>query len=274
MGISIFSEIANREFSNSEVLTEQIQKNILNQEPQNNIQREVIKELKTKFKKVKSSYYQRCLKIIREGLSEDKNKLIDISREPGASLWLTTVPIKEGFQMDKQSFWNLIKIRYGYQLDRLPATCECDFKFDLEHSLSCKKGGFVTLRHNTIRDLTATLLAEVCKDVRVEPLLNPLTGEHLTEATAVTSEEARLDIAARGFWISGQKAFFDVRVFNLIARRYRNSKISKAYETNEKEKKRKYNQRILDIEHSSFTPIIFTAMGGMGREAKQFYKRL
>ena len=105
-------------------------------------------------------------------------------------------------------------------------------------------------------------------------MLNPLTGEHLTEATAVTSEEARLDIAARGFWISGQKAFFDVRVFNLIARRYRNSKISKAYETNEKEKKRKYNQRILDIEHSSFTPIIFTAMGGMGREAKQFYKRL
>ena len=37
------------------------------------------------------------------------------SQEPSHKIWLTTLPIKnEGFQIDKQSFWDLIKIRYGY----------------------------------------------------------------------------------------------------------------------------------------------------------------
>ena len=207
-------------------------------------------------------------------MSEEKSKLIDISRKCGASLWLTTLPIKnDGFQIDKQSFWDLVKIRYGHQLNRLPNDCVCGSQFNLEHSLSCKKGGFVTLRHNTVRDLTANLLPEVCKDVRVEPPLNQLTGENLDKASN-TSDEARLDIAARGFWISGQKAFFDIRVFNPIAKRYRNSNVFKAYETNEKEKKRHYNSRILEVEHGSFTPIVFSAMGGMGREARSFYRRL
>ena len=92
-------------------------------------------------------------------------------------------------------------------------------------------------RHNTIRDLTAKMLTEVCKDVSVEPHLHPITGETLDEGTANTSDEARLDIAARGFSVSGKKAFFDVRVFNPVAGRYRNSKIPKACELNEKEKK-------------------------------------
>ena len=36
-------------------------------------------------------------------------------------------------------------------------------------------------------------------------------------------EDTRLDILARGFWCSGQKALFDVRVFNPIVSRYRNT---------------------------------------------------
>ena len=46
------------------------------------------------------------------------------------------------------------------------------------------------------------------------------------------------------------------------------------YETNEKEKKRTYNERILQIEHGTFTPLVFSATGGMGREATKFYQRL
>jgi len=51
----------------------------------------------------------------------------------------------------------------------------------------------------------------------VEPVLNPLTCETFTEKISNQSNETRLDIAARGFWVPGQKAFFDVRVFNPIA---------------------------------------------------------
>ena len=99
-------------------------------------------------------------------------------------------------------------------MPRLPEKCASGAHFDLQHALSCKKGGFVTLRHNMIRDVTARLLKEACHDVRVEPQLLPITGEDLKEATANKSSEARLDISARSVWITGQKAFLDVRVFN------------------------------------------------------------
>ena len=104
-------------------------------------------------------------------------------------------------------------IRYGHQLNRFPNDRVCGSQFNLEHSLSCKKGGFVTLCHNIVRDLTADLLSEVCKDVRIEPPLNQLTGETLDKASN-TSNEARLDIAARRFWISRKKAFFSYKRFD------------------------------------------------------------
>ena len=66
---------------------------------------------------------------------------------------------------------------------------------------------------------TIFLLTEVCKDVKVEPPLHPLTGENLREAVANKSDDARLDISARGFWSSGQRAFFDIKVSRPIARR-------------------------------------------------------
>ena len=78
--------------------------------------------------------------------------------------------------------------------------------------MSCKKGGFITIRHNDLCDLTANLLAEVCKDFDIEPQLLPVTGETFDSRTANTSNEARVDIKSRGFWVTGQQAFFDVRV--------------------------------------------------------------
>ena len=68
------------------------------------------------------------------------------------------------------------------------------------HAMSCPKGGFPSIRHNEVRALTATLLTEVCHDVCVEPDLQPLTGEQMNNATAITDAGARLDIAANGFW--------------------------------------------------------------------------
>ena len=40
-------------------------------------------------------------------------------------------------------------------------------------------GGVPTVRHNEIRDLTASLLTEVCHNVAVESQLQPLRGESL-----------------------------------------------------------------------------------------------
>ena len=126
--------------------------------------------------------------------------------------------------------------------------------------------------HNHIRNITSILLKEVCKDVRVEPQLQQLTGEYLQHSTAA-GNEVRLDISARGFWQAGQMAFLDVRVFNPNAKRYANIELSKAYEINEKEKKKTFNERIHQVEHGSFPPLVMSATIGMSRECKIFYSR-
>ena len=56
----------------------------------------------------------------------------------------------------------------------------------------------------------------------------------------------------------GQRSFFEIRVFDLNARRYRNQELAKCYETNEKEKKRQYNERVLQIENGIYTPLVFS----------------
>ena len=95
-----------------------------------------------------------------------------------------------------------------------------------------------------MRNITSSLLIEVCKDVRDESQLQPLTGESFPPSTA-TGNEVRLDVCAHGFWQVVQMAFFDVRVFNPNARRYIKQELSKTYQLNEKEKKRLYNERIM-----------------------------
>ena len=87
--------------------------------------------------------------------------------------------------------------------------------------MSCKKGGFVTIRHNDLRDLTANMLSEVSKDVEIERKLTltlklkltlKLTGEVLGTRIANTTNKARLDIRARGVWKRGLQAFLDLKV--------------------------------------------------------------
>ena len=41
-----------------------------------------------------------------------------------------------------------------------------------------------------------------------------------------------------------------------------------------RKKKRIYERRILEFEHATFTPLVFSVSGGMARECSVFYKRL
>ena len=202
------------------------------------------------------------------------------------------------------SWWemcNLLKIRklsYGWHLyhwkimalplveasSRMPllsgtAGCQIAFHYhvpvmplsQLSMSSAALKGLFL------LTDITATILAEVCSDVSIEPALQPWNGLATRHATAITDENARVDICVRGFWGSAHghpSAFLDVKVFNPSAPSYRKTQPQACYSQHERAKKWAYEQRINEIEHGSFTPLIFSTTGGMGRAATVFYKRL
>ena len=117
-------------------------------------------------------------------------------------------------------------------------------------------------------------MKEVCLDVEEEPLLQEITGEIFKAKTTKTEKDSRLDLSARGFWLRGQKVFCDVRVFNPLTKCHRTKPITKVHELNEKEKKVKYAARINEVEHGSFTPLVFSCFGGMSRECSFFYKKL
>ena len=94
-------------------------------------------------------------------------------------------------------------------------------------------------------------------------------------ATSNIEEHARSDIHARGFWGSTHhSAFFDVRVFNPNALSYKKSTPSTCYSRHERSKRREYQQRIIEMDGGSFTPLVFSTSGGMGKSASTFYRRL
>ena len=102
-----------------------------------------------------------------------------------------------------------------------------------------------------------------------------LAGETMSFCSANTDGNSRLDIAAYGFWGSRfERAFFDVQVFNPCARSNRQTSLQSAYRRHEQKKKRQYDQKIREVEHSTFTPLVLSTTGGMGRAATTFYKRL
>ena len=274
LGIPIFAEMARDEYENSQKLTDHLAKRIIDQEIHLDDDNEV-KKIKQSMKSAKRKAQNEILENLRSQMSPNLLKLNELACAKGASSWLTLIPIaEEGYDLHKELFWDLMRIRYGYHLKRLPIRCECGCFFNLQHALSCKKGGFVSLRHNELRNSIAIMLDKICKDVVVEPALQPLTGEDLPEATAIAGDDARLDIHARGFWQTGQSAFFDIRVFNPLANRHVKHSLRKCFESNEREKKKAYNRRVLEIEHGSFTPLVFSATGGVGRECAKFITRL
>ena len=213
-----------------------------------------------------------------DSLPSDMKRMIFLLSEKGASSWLSALPVEEhGFALHKGAFRDTLFLCYGWLPSGLPVHCVCGQGFSVDHALNCPTGGYPTLRHNELCDFTAEILSEVCADVCTEPPLQLLLGETLTYATANVEDGALLDISAAGFWGGQhQKAYFDVKVFNPNASRsrYRGSQASSLYRKFEKDKRRKYEQRIREIELASFTPLVFSTSGGMSGCTNVFFKRL
>jgi len=94
--------------------------------------------------------------------------------EKGTSSWLSALPIKAiGYALNKQEYTDAICMRYGWKVKGIPTLCACGETNSVDHSLICKLGGYISMRHNSVRDSEAQIMREVCRDVQIEPTLLP-----------------------------------------------------------------------------------------------------
>jgi hypothetical protein len=137
------------------------------------------------------------------------------------------------------------------------------------------RGGYRTIQHNEVRDVIATVMKEAgLKAVETEPQLHPLTGEQFEYKSANKDEDARSDIKCNGFWRPMRAAFFDIKVMSPYARSYASLSCDTLYRQAEKIKEREYSERIRNVEHGDFNPLVFTTAGGMGKQCNLVIKRL
>jgi len=83
-----------------------------------------------------------------------------------------------------------------------------------------------------------------------------------------------LDVKAGGFWQRSQTAFFDIRVTHVNSSSQARKPTQTIFKSHEDSKKREYLERVLNIEHGVFTPLVFGTNGGMGKECQVFVKQL
>ena len=139
---------------------------------------------------------------LKEQLPADLQCSMELASEKGASNWLSALPLeKYGFALHKGAFRDAVCLRYGWIPKNLSTHCVCGQSFTIDHALSCLTGGFPIIRHNEQKDVTVSLLQEVCHNVCSQPHLQQLSGEVLNGRISIRGDDARLDVSACGFWI-------------------------------------------------------------------------
>lgn len=73
--------------------------------------------------------------------------------------------------MNKNEFYDEIRMRYGWPIERLPSKCDCGEPFTLNMPHHVIKVTFVTLRHNHLKNMIASQCFDRSHD-------NILYGKH------------------------------------------------------------------------------------------------
>ena len=149
------------------------------------------------------------------------------ARTANRHLWRKEWRIKAIFLMH-------VFLRYKWSLTKFPHHCYCGKAFIDDHAMVCPTGEFPTIRPNEIRDLTASLLTEVCYNVTIEPCLWPLNGVSFSHRALPMLRMVLMLMLRQG--ISGRLTrmpFFVVRVFYPNASSYHSGSLSSLYRKHE-----------------------------------------
>ena len=176
LGIPNPVTIADQEYNNSLTVTSALAEKIITQDQWNDVDGQKIKEIKNQISKETFITQENCLKEILPNLSDKTIRKLTMAQETRASNWLSALPIRaKGFSLRKQEFKDALALRSGWIVKGLPEVCAWGGgSFDERHAMSCQNGGFAFIRHDEIRDITCSLLKEVCSILTKEPLLQPL----------------------------------------------------------------------------------------------------
>ena len=98
-----------------------------------------------------------------------------LQRAAKIGAWLTVQPSTvNGTELGSQEWRDAFFLRYCLDLLNLPTYCDgCQAIFPISHALDCKKGGFVTARHNELRDGVEDLAGKAFTPyhVHIDPLI-------------------------------------------------------------------------------------------------------
>ena len=192
-------------------------------------------ELRAEVQKSKNDRLNNLLHEVENTLMPEQNRAAKQAKQKDASSWLISLE-DHGFTLTKGEFRDALALRYNKPLYSLLSNCPCGQKFNLTHTLNCKKGGFVTMRHNNIRDFEANLIRIMQNDVEVESQLQQVENEHFN---GLKEDYARPDIRAKGVLRNAQNAY-DVRATNINSDSQKNMPVEKILSKHKQDMKRNY----------------------------------
>ncbi len=276
LGIQDPVKISDKEYKASKSITEELTNMIVDQNKDlSMLNLENIKHQKQLVRKDKELYFKLEVKRIKEALDGTKCRAFEEAAMKGASSWLSAMPLSSlGYCLSKRDFRDSICLRYDWRISDMPLYCGCGNANNVDHALTCKLGGYVHLRHDTLVDTESKLLIEAkCKNVQTEPHLLS-TSPELHPPGTITADGARLDIEAVGLYKKCERTLFDVRITHANAPSNQSVSLEKLFARHEKEKKDKYLSRVINTEKSSFVPLVFSTSGGMAPECERFHKKV
>lgn len=113
-----------------------------------------VKPLQQAVKSERAEVLQERAEHITDGTPRNIQRALDLAAEKGSSAWLTVRPLREmGYNLNKREFRDAIRLRYDWPVHDIPSTCLCGEAFTVDHAMICKRGGFITQRHNELTDL-------------------------------------------------------------------------------------------------------------------------
>ena len=148
-------------FQSSQRITASLVALIICQDENETVDCNNVRTVKSEIKRENRQRQDEHAEITYNQLTPEMKRCVERSREKGSSSWLSVLPLEEhGFYLHKGEFRDALCLRYGWKVNNTPQTCNCGAQFTVNHAMICHMGGFPTIRHNEIRDLTASLLTE------------------------------------------------------------------------------------------------------------------